>query len=134
MRKVKRKLEKAVRFHHNKAGHGIMYNRTGIPVRIDVRRNDGEMEIEWRGGSVDRLPLYELRRWCPCALCSDQRAHQARNQGLHMLTAEERDATADVVDVIPVGRYAIQIRWGDGHDTGIYTYDSLRKMGEDRRS
>ncbi len=49
-----------------------------------------------------------------------------------MLTPEERDATADVVDVVPVGRYAIQIRWGDGHDTGIYTYDSLRRMGEEQ--
>ena len=50
---------------------------------------------------------------------------------LHMLSDREREATAEVVDVIPVGRYAIQIRWGDGHDTGIYTYDSLRRMGEE---
>lgn len=107
-----------------------MNEGTGTPVRIDVRRGDGEMEIEWRGGRVDRLPLSGLRRWCPCALCSDQRESQARDQGLHMLSDQEREATADVEEVIPVGRYAIQIRWGDGHDTGIYTYDSLRRMGE----
>ena len=107
-----------------------MNEKTGIPVRIDVKRDHGEMEIEWRGGCVDRLPLSVLRRWCPCALCSDRREQQARGRGLHMLTPEERDATADVTDVVPVGRYAIQITWGDGHDTGIYTYDSLRKMGE----
>lgn len=107
-----------------------MNEKAGMPVRIDVNRDRGEMEIEWRGGRVDRLPLAALRRWCPCALCSDRREQQARGRGLRMLTAEERDATADVTDVVPVGRYAIQIRWGDGHDTGIYTYDALRSMGE----
>ncbi len=120
-----------VRIHENTAGYGVMNSRASFPMRIDVRRDDGEMVIEWHGGRIDRLPLSELRRWCPCALCSDQREHQSRDQGLHMLTSEERDANADVADVIPVGRYAIQIKWGDGHDTGIYTYDSLRKMGED---
>ncbi|MDE2998709.1 MAG: DUF971 domain-containing protein [Gemmatimonadota bacterium] len=109
-----------------------MNDRTGIPVRIDVNRDAGEMEIEWRGGRIDSLPLSVLRRWCPCALCSDRREQLARGGGLHMLTPEERDATADVTDVVPVGRYAIQIRWGDGHDTGIYTYDSLRKMGREQ--
>ncbi|MDE2889576.1 MAG: DUF971 domain-containing protein [Gemmatimonadota bacterium] len=109
-----------------------MNDRTGIPIRIDVNRDAGEMEIEWRGGRVDSLALSALRRWCPCALCSDRREQQARGRGLHMLTPEERDATADVTNVVPVGRYAIQIRWGDGHDTGIYTYDSLRRMGEER--
>ena len=124
-----------MRIHDNTVGYGPydMNSRTGTPVRIDVRRDNGEMEIEWRGGRVDRLPLSELRRWCPCALCSDQREHQVRDQGLHMLTAQERDASAEVTDVIPVGRYAIQIMWGDGHDTGIYTYDSLRNMGEERQ-
>lgn len=111
---------------------GVMNDQIGIPVRIDVKRDDGEMEIEWRGGRVDSLPLSVLRRWCPCALCSDRREQQARGRGLHMLTPGERDATADVADVVPVGRYAIQIRWGDGHDTGIYTYDSLRRMGEEQ--
>ena len=117
--------------HHYAACRGVMNDRTGVPVRIDVNRDDGEMEIEWRDGRVDRLPLSGLRRWCPCALCSDRREQQVRGAGLHMLTPEERDATAEVTDVVPVGRYAIQIRWGDGHDTGIYTYDSLRRMGEE---
>lgn len=109
-----------------------MNDRTHIPIRIDVNRDVGEMEIEWRGGRVDNLSLSVLRRWCPCALCSDRREQQARGRDLHMLTPEERDATADVTNVVPVGRYAIKIRWGDGHDTGIYTYDSLRRMGEEQ--
>ncbi len=124
-------MKKGSWVHHYTACRGVMNDRTGVPVRIDVNRDDGEMEIEWRGGRVDRLPLSGLRRWCPCALCSDRREQQVRGAGLHMLTPEERDATAEVTDVVPVGRYAIQIRWGDGHDTGIYTYDSLQRMGEE---
>jgi DUF971 family protein len=46
-----------------------------------------------------------------------------------MISPDELNASAAISDVVPVGRYAIQIRWQDGHDTGIYTYDFLRALG-----
>jgi DUF971 family protein len=46
-----------------------------------------------------------------------------------MLTGREEMASEEVASVRPVGRYAIQITWEDGHNTGIYTYDRLRGMG-----
>ena len=88
------------------------------------------MEIEWADGEKADISLEGLRTWCPCALCTDQRGQQERDQGLHMITPDEANASAEIKEVVSVGRYAIQIRWADGHDTGIYTYDYLYKLGE----
>ena len=42
----------------------------------------------------------------------------------------ERPEQSRVEDVTPVGGYALCVRWGDGHDTGIYTFRELAEMGE----
>ncbi len=86
------------------------------------------MEIAWKEGETGRVALSHLRRHCPCAPCVEGREKQAEDSGLHMITAAEMGATDEVLAVHPVGRYAIQIRWNDGHDTGIYTYDYLRQL------
>ena len=86
------------------------------------------MEIEWKEGEPRRIVLSHLRRNCPCALCVEGRQNQAGDSGLYMITAAEMAATDEVLAVHPVGRYAIQIKWSDGHDTGIYTFDYLRQL------
>ena len=86
------------------------------------------MEIEWKGVGRRRIKLSYLRRYCPCAPCVDRRNRQAEGEGLPMLSVAEMTATDEVSTVVPVGRYAVQIKWSDGHDTGIYTYDYLRKL------
>ncbi len=105
-------------------------DRSGIPKRINVRRDEGVMEIGWDDLNTDRIHLTELRRFCPCAVCVDMRDQESKRTGLHMIT-EAETATADLQSVTQVGLYAIQIVWGDGHDTGIYTYDYLRQLGDD---
>ena len=83
----------------------------------------------WDDGTSGRVALGVLRRFCPCALCEDLRETQSRQSGLHMISEAEMPSE-DLSEVIPVGTYAIQIRWADGHDTGIYTYDYLRELVE----
>ena len=101
------------------------------PVRIDLKREERLMVLDWGTEGVRLLPLTVVRRMCPCALCTDHRGKaDLPEPGLHMMEGLEATATEVPESVRPIGRYAIQIRWQDGHDTGIYTFDYLRKLGE----
>ena len=96
------------------------------PKSIRVDRKAGFFEIAW--DDVDgRIALSEMRRSCPCALCDDLRAQQTQISGLHMI-AEAEMPSAVLTQVMAVGNYAVQLRWEDGHDTGIYTYSYLREL------
>ena len=95
------------------------------PRRIHVERAKGWLEMDWADDGILRVKLSDVRKACPCALCADLRAKQ--DEQLQMITAEQTPS-ADLSDVVPVGNYAIQIRWTDGHDTGIYTYSYLKQL------
>ena len=86
------------------------------------------MSIKWQDDNLQEVKLDDLRRLCPCAVCQGNRM-QERSDDLHMIGSDQLNASSEVTEVIPVGRYAIQIRWGDGHDTGIYTYEFIRSLG-----
>jgi len=91
----------------------------------EVQVGDGYVLVRWSDGHVSRHPTPALRAACPCAGCVDE------------VTGERRvgitDVAADVqaTEVRPVGRYAFQIVWSDGHHTGIYTFDYLRSLDAD---
>ena len=95
------------------------------PKRIRVDRAEGWLEMDWVGDGILRVSLSDIRKACPCALCGDIRAKQ--DAQLQMITVDQTPSI-DLSDVIPVGNYAIQIRWADGHDTGIYTYSYLKQL------
>jgi DUF971 family protein len=101
------------------------------PADISVSRERREMRIRWQDGHESAYPFDLLRKECPCAVCNDQRGKVAASAGPSLtvlsgpvLRAGEVQATA----VSPVGRYAINFVWSDGHDTGIYAFDYLRGM------
>lgn len=83
-----------------------------------------ELAITWADGVRHVLDVRALRLACGCARCVDE------------WTGEERLDPASVpADVRPlriegVGRYALQIAWSDGHETGIYPFRRLRALGE----
>jgi DUF971 family protein len=101
-----------------------------VPVRIDIKTDASEMEIEWGNGDIHQLSLEGVRSFCPCALCVANRDSQGQKSELHVLSSNEEAVTAKVEGVTSVGRYAIQIKWADGHDTGIYTFDYLKSLWE----
>lgn len=86
------------------------------------QRGSRELAITWRDGHESIYPVRALRLACGCAVCVDE------------WSGEERlDPAAVPQDVHPlrihsVGRYAIQIAWSDGHDTGLYTFERLREL------
>lgn len=83
--------------------------------------------LAWGDGAEITLPLALLRRNCPCASCRDTR-EKAASGGLMILPPAFANASAAIVELLPVGRYALQPVWKDGHSTGIFTYDYLRDL------
>ena len=82
---------------------------------------DTELGITWDDGHQSVFTLAYLRRTCPCARCQ---VSPKDAEGQLMLPGAEA-IRAQAVD--PVGRYGIRFIWSDRHQTGIYTYDTLRQ-------
>lgn len=88
--------------------------------QVDVKT----LGIIWNDDKECTYPVKLLREKCPCANCIDE------------WTGENKIVPGSIPDSIKpvkfnsVGRYAIQFYWSDGHDTGLYTYELLRRLGE----
>ena len=79
--------------------------------------------LHWADGHEGELPLDAVRARCPCAVCGGRRA-QGRSSPLRMASAPSQEVDA----IRPVGRYALQFHWRDGHSDGIYSFDLLRSI------
>ena len=80
--------------------------------------------ISWDDDKTMRYPNRYLRSMCPCAQCVNEVT------GERMISLESIDPEVRIVGVAPVGRYALHFQWSDGHGTGLYSFDTLRKLGE----
>jgi DUF971 family protein len=102
------------------------------PAKVRVQQSTGEgLEIAWKDGHRSHWDFVWLRDACPCATCHEERETQGRQPGepkpkpaalLPMYAAPARPNSAS-----PVGNYAISFQWNDGHTSGIYSWDYLRR-------
>lgn len=95
-------------------------------IARSVRRIEGSLEIIW---SDDHLSLYEistLRSHCPCVNCKAQALETP--PGAVPLPLSRPGPPLELRKAEPVGNYALQFTFSDGHDRGIYTYDYLREL------
>lgn len=83
---------------------------------------DEELRIVWEDGHESRYTFRHLRQNCPCALCRDEWSGQRL---LNPDTVPE-DLGADRADL--VGNYALSFGFSDGHATGIFSFECLRKL------
>ncbi|MEE8105042.1 MAG: DUF971 domain-containing protein [Planctomycetota bacterium] len=93
-----------------------------VPEEIQQAGPD-MLGITWKDGDKSLYNVRELRLSCPCAACVDEIT------GKKLLDAARIPDDVKPVRIVGVGHYAIKIDWSDGHDTGIYTFKRLRKMG-----
>ena len=97
---------------------------------LSLKREGDGLKIEWTDGLTTVVPWQKLRSHCPCASCNEERAKPP--DPFRILTPQEVAAGAPApVAMVPIGHYAYQIRWNDGHDTGIYPIDLLRALSTD---
>jgi DUF971 family protein len=92
----------------------------------DLQHIGDELAIKWDDGTESYLRLEVLRRACPCAGCQGERdvlghLHKGPTRPLDSRSFRLRQVT-------PVGGYAIQPVWADGHNTGLYTFDYLFQL------
>lgn len=84
---------------------------------------DGQrLRIVWRDGHVSEFRPRAIRLECPCAGCVDEFT------GKPILNPAAVPSDIMPVSIEYVGRYALKFTWPDGHDTGIYPYDLLRRI------
>lgn len=91
------------------------------PTEIRLHRQSRLLELVFADGSTFRLPCEFLRVYSPSA---EVRGH---GPGQEVLQVGKRDV--EITHIEPVGNYAVQLRFSDGHDTGIYSWDLLYDYG-----
>ena len=83
--------------------------------------------IKWEGGNESYIPLIKHRDECPCAECSGET--DALGNLYKGQTMPKTAAGCTILKVKAVGYYAMQIFWGDGHNSGIYRFELLKELG-----
>jgi DUF971 family protein len=94
------------------------------PTEIKLHQQSRMIEIAYSDGANYQLPYEYLRVYSPSA---DVSGH---GPGQEVLQVGKKDV--GVSEIIPVGSYAVQINFDDGHDTGLYTWEYLYKLGKNR--
>jgi DUF971 family protein len=94
---------------------------TPTPREIKLHQTSRVLEIAFSDGRAFKLPYEFLRVHSPSA---EVRGH---GPGQETLQVGKREVTIDAVE--PVGHYAIQPRFSDGHESGIFSWDYLYELG-----
>jgi DUF971 family protein len=103
------------------------------PLKVRVNKTEGTgVAIEWKDGHRSEWSFAWLRDACPCATCHEEREHSGRKPGEKKPKPQTLlpmyEAPARPVEITPVGRYAMKFKWTDGHESGIYSWDYLRRV------
>ena len=95
-----------------------------IEPRAIQNDDDATLAITWADGATHHYRAPILRRECPCARCV--------NEWTGAKTLDPASISDDLLikNVSVVGRYALCFTWSDNHDTGIYSFQYLRALGE----
>jgi DUF971 family protein len=104
-----------------------------IPTKLQ-RQDNSKLLIEFSDGARREYTYRELRDACPCATCREKRAAPPAAPSLLPILSPAEARPLVIESMRPVGNYAYNIVFSDGHDTGIYTFELLRQLGPPERS
>jgi DUF971 family protein len=94
-----------------------------IPIEIKVKEK--YLQIKWDDDSETTIQLANLRRFCPCAICTSQ--EESHHHDYIKVLSDEQIA---LKSINIVGNYAVGVRWADNHNTGIYDFNYLKKISD----
>ncbi|RMD99546.1 MAG: DUF971 domain-containing protein [Deltaproteobacteria bacterium] len=89
---------------------------------VEISSSDSQLTIKWDDGQQTTYPLRALRAACPCASCVDEWS------GKRLISEEAIPSDIQLRGSTPVGRYAVAFQWSDGHSSGLYTFEYLRRL------
>ena len=92
-----------------------------VPTDIKLHQASCILEVTFDDGKIFKLPCEYLRVYTPSAEAV------GHGPGQEVLQTGKQDVT--ITDIKPVGNYAISLQFSDGHDSGIYSWDLLYKLG-----
>ena len=95
------------------------------PAELKLHRNSRLLEITFDDGTRFQLPCEYLRVYSPSA--------EVRGHGPGTWKLELGKENVTISELLPVGRYAVKIVFDDGHDSGLYDWNYLYKLGSKRR-
>ena len=93
----------------------------------NIQQIGNELAIHWNDGAESYLDLQFLRRACPCAACGGEPDVLGN---IIRPNVSYSDNSFELAGFEIVGGYAIQPRWADGHSTGIYSFQYLRRLSQ----
>jgi DUF971 family protein len=102
---------------------------TAYPTKLElIDRN--QLRVTWSDEVTRVYSARDLRDKCPCATCRELRNAPSPSPLQLPVISEADTRPLEIVAMKPVGNYAYSIDFSDGHDTGIYTLESLRALGQ----
>lgn len=99
-------------------------SQSKAPTAITVHTKSRTLEVSFEDGAVFSLPFELMRVYSPSA---EVKGH---GPGQEVLQTGKRGVTLTALE--PVGHYAVQPHFSDGHNTGIYTWEYLYKLGHEQ--
>ncbi|KAA3663773.1 MAG: DUF971 domain-containing protein [Chloroflexi bacterium] len=94
------------------------------PTGVKADRTERVITISWSDGTSCEYPFAGLRANCPCVECKGGHDKMGGPFDIELLHSAKNDELS-ITQVAPVGSYALQIAWSDGHDSGIFTWEYL---------
>ena len=100
------------------------------PTAITLDRKRNVLIIPWDDGHRSEYPLAGLREACPCVECrgGHEQMGQPPDPDLMVNIPLTPARSYNLTRLVPVGNYALQPEWDDGHHTGLYTWAYLRAL------
>lgn len=99
-----------------------MARQNAKPQRVEPTEDGQRLRVVWKDGHVSEYVPRQIRLACPCAGCVDEFT------GRPLLDPATVPEGIMPVAINYVGGYALAFKWPDGHDTGIFPYDLLRRI------
>jgi len=105
---------------------------TMSPIPTKIERSAQQIEITWSDDMCLTYRPVAVRKACPCAICREKKAGDeqsaAKKMALPVLSKAET-LPLEILKMEPVGNYAYNIHFSDGHNSGIFTFDLLYSIG-----
>jgi DUF971 family protein len=102
--------------------------KTITATNVVVSKDQRELTFTWSDGTTSSCGARQLRQYCPCAGCVDEWS------GERTFEVDTIPPEMKVVEVTPVGNYALSFTFGDLHRTGIFQWEYLKELSSARAS